>query len=408
MTGFELLPDLAARSLGGGVIHANDELFAAADHLVHDAPPVFNRATFGPKGQIYDGWESRRRRTPGHDHAIVRLGVPGVVRGVVVDTAFFTGNYPPEVSVEACGLPGHPGPDEVAAADWATLVPRSPVAGDSRNPFAVEMPVRFTHVRLTIYPDGGVARLRVHGEPVPDPRLLPGGLIDLAALEHGARVTACSNMFYGSPGNLLRPGLARVMGEGWETARRRDSGNDWVEVGLAAPGRVLVAELDTTHFKGNAPGAASLRAIPRETGSAGSEGAGSEVAGSEVAGLEMAGTGLEVAGSEVAGAGSGSRGSHETGAGSGSADLLPRTRLQPDTRHRFAVGSADEVEAVRLDIFPDGGMARLRLWGRLGPVGADRLTRRWLDVLPSAEAAQVLGGRSVDALVAEIAEGWAR
>src|SRR5689334_4163320 len=190
-THFQMLPDLAARSLGGGVVYANDELFAAADHLVHDEAPVLNHYTFGPKGQVYDGWASRRRRSPGHDFAIVRLGAPGVVRGVVVDTAFFTGNYPPEVSVEGCGLAGYPGPDELAAADWVTLVPRSPVAGDSRNPFAVDVPVRFTHVRLTIFPDGGVARLRVHGEPVPDPRLLPGGLIDLAALEHGGRVTGC-------------------------------------------------------------------------------------------------------------------------------------------------------------------------------------------------------------------------
>jgi allantoicase len=435
VTDFELLPDLAARSLGGGVIHANDELFAAADHLVHDAAPVFNPATFGPKGQIYDGWESRRRRSPGHDHAIVRLGAPGVVRGVVVDTAFFTGNYPPEVSVEACGIAGHPAPDEVAAADWVTLVPRSPVAGDSRNRFAVEVPVRFTHVRLTIYPDGGVARLRVHGEPVPDPRLLPGGLIDLAALENGARVTGCSNMFYGSPGNLLRPGLARVMGEGWETARRRDDGNDWVEVALAAPGRVLLAELDTTHFKGNAPGAARVRAIAIGAGGANHEGSGAGRGGSGKAGSGISG---EVGSGRSGNAGNGEAGSGGTGeagngksgeagsSGSGkaasggtgeadsdagtetTADLLPRTPLQPDTRHRFPVDGPDGVEAVRLDIFPDGGMARFRLWGRLGPVAADRLTRRWLEALPPAEAAQVLKGRSVDALIADVAGAWSR
>lgn len=368
-----MLPDLAARSLGGGVVYANDELFAAADHLVHDAPPVFNRSTFGPKGQIYDGWESRRRRTPGHDHAIVRLGAPGVVRGIVVDTAFFTGNYPPEVSVEACGMAGHPGPDELAAADWVTLVPRSAVAGDSRNPFAVDLPVRFTHVRLTIYPDGGVARLRVHGEPVPDPRLLPGGVIDLAALEHGGRVTACSNMFYGSPGNLLRPGLARVMGEGWETARRRDPGNDWVEVALAAPGRVVLAELDTTHFKGNAPGAASLR--------------GARAGG--------------------AASGAGSQGGAASGPGD-TVDLLLRTQLQPDTRHRFPIEATEDIASVRMDIYPDGGMARLRLWGLLGSVAAERLTRRWVELLPSAEADRVLGGRSVEALVAEVLRGWGR
>ncbi|GAA1027404.1 hypothetical protein GCM10009557_08600 [Virgisporangium ochraceum] len=408
MTAFELLPDLAARSLGGGVVFANDELFAAADHLVHDASPVFNRSTFGPKGQIYDGWESRRRRSPGHDHAIVRLGAPGVVRGVVVDTAFFTGNYPPEVSVEACGMAGHPGPDELAGADWVTLVPRSAVAGDSRNPFAVDLPVRFTHVRLTIYPDGGVARLRVHGEPVPDPRLLPGGVIDLAALEHGGHVTGCSNMFYGSPGNLLRPGLARVMGEGWETARRRDTGNDWIEVALAAPGRVVLAELDTTHFKGNSPGAASLRGTRAGDAAAGrgASGGGASVGGASCGGASCGGAS---GGGASGGGASGGDASGGAAAGEGERiDLLPRTRLQPDTRHRFPIEAAEEITSVRMDIYPDGGMARLRLWGLLGPAAAEQLTRRWLDVLPTTDAARVLGGRSVEALVAEVLRGWGR
>jgi allantoicase len=368
-------PDLASQHLGGGVVAANDELFAAADHLVLPAEPTFSRATFGPKGQVYDGWETRRRREPGHDHAIVRLGVPGVVRGVVVDTAFFTGNYPPEASVEACGCEGYPSAAELEAAEWIELVPRSPLAGDSRNAFAVDVAQRFTHVRLSIYPDGGVARLRVHGEPVPDPRLFPGGVVDLGAVEHGGRVTGCSDMFYGSPANLLMPGLARVMGEGWETARRRDDGNDWVEVRLAAPGHVLVAELDTSHFKGNAPGWATLR------GSEASDG--------------------------------------------GWFDLLPRTRLQPDTRHRFPIAApvvdritaapvadrvaaapvADRVAAapvadrvavapvadrVRLDVYPDGGMARLRLWGRPTRAALDDLTLRWFNLLPERQARAVL------------------
>ena len=177
--------DLASRALGGGVVHTDDEFFAAADHLVDPAPPVFTRHTFDHRGQVYDGWETRRRREPGHDWAIVRLGLPGVVHGVVVDTAFFTGNYPPEISVQGAAVDGYPSPGELAEADWFDLVARSAVKGDSRNPFAVDLPVRFTHVRLTIYPDGGVARLRVHGEPVPDPRLLAGLTVDLAAPPSG-------------------------------------------------------------------------------------------------------------------------------------------------------------------------------------------------------------------------------
>ena len=255
---FGRLPDLAARRAGGSVVGASDELFAAKENLIESGPPSFAAATFGHKGQIYDGWETRRRRSAGHDWAIIRLGLPGVVSGVVVDTAFFTGNYPPEISVEGCGVEGYPDPAELAAADWLSLVPRAAVAGDTANEFEVSVSCRVTHVRLRIYPDGGVARLRVHGRAVPDPRLLRGSLVNIAALANGAQVTGCSNMFYSSPSNLIWPGEARNMGEGWETARRRDDANDWVEIKLAVPGRIRLAELDTSYFVGNAPGWATL------------------------------------------------------------------------------------------------------------------------------------------------------
>ena len=313
---FTELPDLAARVLGGGVVAANDEFFAAMDNLVNPEPSQFETWTFGPKGKVYDGWETRRRRDGGsHDWAIVRLGAPGVVRGVVVDTAHFTGNYPPFVSVEGCAVPGHPSPAELLEADWVELVARSAVKGDARNPFEVAHEGRVTHVRLNIFPDGGVARLRVHGSAVPTPELLHGMTVDLAALELGGLVVDCSNRFYGSPNNLILPDRPRIMGEGWETARRREPGNEWVLLRLAAPGRVRLAELDTSHFKGNAPAAASLRATPDPSDAA------------------------------------------------AWFDLLPRTPLQPDTRHRFRLDSDAAVAFVRLDIFPDGGMARLRLWG---------------------------------------------
>jgi allantoicase len=354
---FAALPDLAVRSLGGSVMAASDELLAERENLIVADPPGYRAATFGHKGQVYDGWETRRRRTPGHDWAIVRLGLAGVVRGVVVDTAHFTGNYPPEVSVEGTSAEGWPTPDELAGAAWTPLVPRSPVAGDTANPFPVGAPERFTHVRLRIYPDGGVARLRVHGEPVPDPRLLPPGGLDLAALEHGGEVTGCSNRFYGSPRNLISPGLARVMGEGWETARRRDDDNDWVELRLAGAGVVRLAELDTTWFLGNAPGWASLRA------------AGGPAAGPDGPAAWT--------------------------------DLLPRTRLLPDTRHRFPVEGAAEATHVRLDVFPDGGMARLRLWGDLAPAARAGLGLRFVNLLPADHAHRLLVGAGLAAAEAD-------
>jgi allantoicase len=267
------------------------------------------------------------------------------VAGVVVDTAFFTGNYPPQASLDGAAVEGHPSVDELSRATWEPLLPLTELAGDTANRFPVQSDRRVTHVRLNIHPDGGVARLRVHGTVVPDPRLVDAGPFDLAALENGGRVTGVSNAFYGSPHQLVAPGLARSMGEGWENARRRGAGNDWVDVALACEGVVTLAELDTSWFLGNAPGAASL-------------------------------TGRTTDGDQV--------------------ELLPRTRLQPDTRHRFVLPDAPGVRSVRLDVFPDGGLARLRLWGRPTAAGRAELGRRWFDALPDVQALQVLGSLRVD------------
>jgi allantoicase len=327
MTEWTRLPDLASRAVGGGVVWANDELFAERENLIKPAEPVYQTYTFGHKGQIYDGWETRRRREPGVDQAVIRLGMAGLVRGIVVDTAFFKGNYPPFCWVEGAHVDGYPSAEEIT--EWFPLVERSALKGDEKHFFDVNENRRVTHVRLTIDPDGGVARLRVHGEPIADPRLLVPG-IDLAALENGAVVTGCSNMFYSSPNNLIAPGQATLMGEGWETARRRDDGNDWVSVRLAAPGVVGLVELDTSHFKGNAPGWASVSACDERKDP------------------------------DVW------------------FDLLPRTRLQPDTRHRFVVDSP-EVTHARLDIYPDGGMARLRLIGTPTSDGLAQLRSAWAE-----------------------------
>jgi allantoicase len=315
MPDFTWLPDLALRTAGGAVMWANDESFAEKENLIRPGPAKFQPAQFGHKGQIYDGWETRRRREPGFDQAIIRLGVPGVIRGVVVDTAWFKGNFPPEVSLDALEIEGYPSADELVTHDgWVSIVDRAKVYGDTRNPFEVSSDRRWTHVQLRIYPDGGVARLRVHGEGRPDRRFLGIGPTDLAALENGGLVLDCSNRFYSSPQNLIFPGVAKVMGDGWETARRRDDANDWVHIRLAGRGRVRLAEIDTSYFIGNSPRAAALR-------------------------------GRTADGEWV--------------------ELLPRTKLLPDTRHRFLIDEQTPVSEARLDIYPDGGLARLRMFGDL-------------------------------------------
>ena len=320
--GFSALPDLASRLLGGSVVFADDDFFAARENLVTPGPAVHDPAAFGLRGKVYDGWETRRRRDPGDDHAVVRLGVPGVVEGVVVDTAWFTGNFPPLVSVDATELPGYPSVSGVLEADWTPLLTRVPVKGDAANAFQVDLGRRFTHVRLTLHPDGGVARFRVHGRPAPEPDLLTG-TVDLAALENGGDVVACSDMYYASARNLLLPGRARTTGEGWENARRRGEGNDFVTVRLAGAGVVRRVVVDASCFVGNAPGSVSVRGADARRRDLDDPHAWTE--------------------------------------------LVPRTPVQPDTRHQFPVGTRQPVTHVRLDVYPDGGLARFRVLGELTP-----------------------------------------
>lgn len=307
--------DLASRALGGAVLAANDESFCSADHLIDPRPPEFSPKTFDHNGQIYDGWETRRRREPGHDWAIVRLGAAGIVREVVVDTAFFIGNHPPHCSLSAARLQGYPSVDELSEVEWTPLVELTALEADTANTFTVTDEATYTHVRLAIHPDGGVARLRVRGEVVPDLELLSLVPSDLAALANGGRVVDCSDAFFSAPDNMLMPGLAQTTGDGWENRRRRGHGHDWALIQLAVPGRLLLAELDTAHFKFNAPGWAEL-------------------------------VGYTAGGQE--------------------AIMLSKTRLQPDTLHRFRLSvELPVVERVRLKIYPDGGVARLRLIGKL-------------------------------------------
>ncbi|HEX2143662.1 MAG TPA: allantoicase [Glycomyces sp.] len=319
------LPDLAARALGGAAIAANDESFAEKESLIRPYPVVHQVHTFGHKGQIYDGWETRRRREDGHDWAIVRLGVPGTISGIVVDTAYFTGNYPPRVSVDACRLDGHPALTDLLDTSWRPIVPVSQAKGDSVNQYTVHDTRRYTHVRLNMHPDGGIARLRVHGTPVPDPAAFADLPLDLAALANGAAITGASNAFYSNPTGAIMPGLPASQADGWETARRREPGHEWLDVRLAGRGFVRVAELDTTHLKHNAPGWAAIEARD----------------------------------------------------GDDRFELLPRTRLQPDTPHRFVIAGDRPATSVRLDIFPDGGMARFRLYGRLTEEALAEMRRRF-------------------------------
>ncbi|MHB9753762.1 allantoicase [Streptomyces sp. BYX5S] len=337
---FTELVDLADRRLGAGVIAANDEFFAMRENLLLRERAVFDPEHFGHKGKVMDGWETRRRRGTAdspfpapedHDWAIVRLGAPGVIRGVIVDTAHFRGNYPQKVSLQATNVPGSPSPEELLSDDvkWEEIVPKSQVKGHAANAFTITSERRYTHVRVCQHPDGGIARLRVHGEVVPDPEWLDLlGTFDLISVLNGGTYEDASDKFYSSPTQIILPGTSRKMDDGWENRRRRVHGtNDWVRFRLAAQGTIRAVEIDTAYLKGNSAGWIALSGRDGETGEW--------------------------------------------------FEIIPRTRLQPDTLHRFPLPTEAVATHVRLDAFPDGGVARMRLHGSLTEQGRAALRERF-------------------------------
>ncbi len=325
---FTELIDLAVERLGGAVLLANDEFFAPKENLLKPSAPVFIEGKYTDLGKWMDGWETRRRRTPGFDWCIIRLGLSGIIRGIVVDTSFFRGNYPEQCSLEACAIAGQPDLALLTGegTEWTEILPQSQLKGDSQNPFAINSEQRFTHLRFKIYPDGGVARLHIYGEVVPDWDALRsiGGQVDLASVENGGLVLSCSDMFFGHRHNLIMPGRAQNMSDGWETKRRRGPGFDWVVIKLGAVGHVKRVEVDTSWFKGNFPDSCSLESC--------------NVAEGSIDDPTFAW--------------------HE---------LLSQTKLQAHTRHLFAaeLNEVGPASHVRFNIFPDGGVSRLRIYGTL-------------------------------------------
>jgi allantoicase len=329
---FTELIDLASERFGGAVLYANDEFFASKENLLKASPPIFIEGKYTDLGKWMDGWESRRKRAPNldelYDWCIIRLGLPGHIYGVIVDTSYFRGNYPSHCSLEACAVNGYPDVDYLTnpSAQWAEVLPKSELRGDYHNQFEIRHEQRATHLRFKIYPDGGVARLRVYGEVVADwERLIRrNSEIDLAAVENGGLVMACSDMFFGNRHNLIMPGFAANMSDGWETKRRRGEGHDWCVIKLGKRGVVHRVEVDTSWFKGNYPESCSIEAC--------------HVQGriDDFSIVEWK-------------------------------PVLTRSRLCAHTRHFFEdeIIECGPITHVRFNIFPDGGVSRLRIFGRV-------------------------------------------
>ncbi len=332
---FSGLVDLAVADVGGRVLGASDDFFAAAANLLQPGRATFIPGKFTERGKWMDGWESRRKRGPGYDTCVIALGLPGVPLGFDVDTQHFVGNHPPFVAVDGLWAPGATDAAASGEAGWHELLAQAPLRPDAQNLFVATSSGPITHVRLNIFPDGGVARFRVFGRVSPrwdEPPVLdhearrhvPADLRDLAALANGGLALACSDAFFGPMNNLLLPGRPTDMGSGWETRRRRGPGHDWIVVKLGARGVPGLTELDTAHFKGNFPERCSLDGIDAP------------------------------AGARIT----------ELLSGDGWRPLLGQTKLGADARHFLSLADIGPITHVRLNIFPDGGVARLRLWGR--------------------------------------------
>ncbi|KLV10387.1 allantoicase [Photobacterium ganghwense] len=320
---FSQYVNLADEKLGAEALFATDDFFADKSRLLRREAPEWKEGVFDDNGKWMDGWETRRKRSEGYDYCVVKLALSGVIAGVDIDTSFFTGNFPPSASLDACYSPDGT-PDD--STEWDEIVPSLSLQGNSHHLQAISSEKTYTHVRLNIYPDGGVARLRVYGQPAVDwDRIDPQQQVDLAAVENGGRAVACSDEHYGKTSNILGPGRGENMGDGWETARRRTPGNDWVLVALGHAGTIDRIVVDTAHFKGNYPDSCSIQAA-----------------------YVKGGTDEQVATQSLFWR-----------------ELLPSQKLSAHEIHEFSneINDIGPVTHVRLNIFPDGGISRLRLFG---------------------------------------------
>jgi len=312
--------NVADQRLGAVALSVSDEFFAPVARMLSVSEPEWRAGVYDEHGKWMDGWETRRRRTGGHDHCILRLAGPSTLALVDLDTRYFTGNYPPFASLQAARIAGSPDEQTI----WTELLPRSPLAGDQHNFFELPTAGVWTHLKLNIYPDGGIARFRAYGTLQPDwSRSIE--TVDLVAALNGGRALACSDEHYGAMGNLLLPGRGVSMGDGWETRRRRGPGFDWVILQLGTVGRIECAEIDTAHFKGNFPHQVSMHAaLVREPAS------------------DLYAESLQWP------------------------VLLEPELMSADSvvRFRSQLQELGPVSHVRVNMHPDGGLSRVRLFGR--------------------------------------------
>jgi allantoicase len=325
---FVQLTDLATEKLGGKVLFATDDFFAEKENLLKQGRGVFITDKYTDRGKWMDGWESRRKRATGHDWAVIELAAPGKIIGLDIDTNFFFGNHPPHASVEAANISDVSVVSDWgdASIQWKEILPQSHLDAGSQNFFDISSNEIFTHVRLHIYPDGGVARLRVYGEVFRNwENVKADEVIDLASALNGAKAIACNDMFFSAMSNLTMPNRGANMGDGWETKRNRTLNNrDWVIIKLATAGMIENIIVDTCHFKGNYPDRCSIEGCNSNNDN--------DVINNNIEWQK----------------------------------ILLEQKLSADHEHEYKneIVNPSSFTHIRLNIFPDGGISRLRLLGK--------------------------------------------
>ena len=317
------LIDLAQPRLGSKIIFKTDDFFASANRIINPLPPVFKDGIFDKNGKWMDGWESKRKRTSGYDYLIIKLGKPGSIKKVNIDTTHFNGNQPSMASLEGCNSTSK----NIKNLKWKTLISKKKIKANHHHIFNISSKSVVTHVKLNIFPDGGVARLRLYGSISKKKNNFKNKIINLTSLLNGAAVIACNNEHFGKAENILAPGKAKNMGDGWETRRRRDKGNDWLILNSVNGKKINKIEISTHHFKGNFPSQCSLQVafIPDKKSS------------------------LSIV-----------KNSNNW------KFLLKKVNLSSNKTHKFKnkLMKNNKVNFIKINIFPDGGISRFKIFGK--------------------------------------------
>ena len=319
------LIDLAQSRLGSKIVYKTDEFFAPAKRIINPWPPVFKEGVFDKHGKWMDGWETKRRRNKGYDYLIIRLGKEGKISRVNIDTTHFNGNQPNTASLQAChckkNIPGK-------KIKWVTILKKKRIKPNTHNVFGIKNKSVFTHIKLNIFPDGGVARLRLFGEMVVKKLSFGKKIINLSSLLNGASIVTCNNEHFGKAENILAPGSGKNMGDGWETRRSRGKNFDWLIIKLGRTGTINRIEIDTHHFKGNYPDMCSVQAtyVPNKI--------------SNYSVVKKSNKWKS---------------------------LLNKVKLKANKKHSFnnKTMQKNKINYIKINIYPDGGISRIRTFGKV-------------------------------------------